>query len=213
MTTSVQYYQLPHRFIHDLVSFVVLQNYLHHSEGRGSGVLEAETATLCAEEAQYTNSRIFAAVSRDRLCGSIRIFKKEPFQQLPMEKLFSFHHGTLPEKDQPVYHIGRFAIAKGSDDRNFRIFKTLMALALNVAEEDDSGTVFAECDLKLLRTIRLLGIEAEAIGHPIYYLGSETVPIRLRRKGYQNFLNNNRDLSGVEVGIYGQESPNMNPLP
>ncbi|WHF51462.1 hypothetical protein QGN23_13700 [Chryseobacterium gotjawalense] len=201
---SIHYYQLASQCTHSLISFVLFQNYLHHCGGMCSKDLEAETSALCAEEEEYSNSHIFVAVSEDHICGSIRIFKKTASQQLPTEKLFPIQLNALVGEEEPMYHIGRFAIAKGSDDRGFRIFKTLMVLALNVATGEKGGTVFAECDLKLLRTIRLLGIEAEAIGAPIHYLGSETIPIQLPWAGYQSFLNRNRDLLRNELGIFWQ---------
>lgn len=210
---KITYLQLSSFFIPELISFVLTENELHHGKGNVFTEMEAEKAALCDEEAQYPNSHIFAAMFQNRICGSIRIFKRKAFQQLPTEKLYPVDLTAITEAGQPVYHIGRFAIVKGCDEKSFRIFKTLMALALNVADKEPTGTVFAECDLKLLRTIRLLGIEAEAIGEPMLYLGSETVPVQLPWANYQSFLNRYRNLPGYKVPLLRQEFSDLNLSP
>lgn len=207
MIKNIHYYQLPDDFMPELISFVIQQNNLHH--GGGVKDFEAEKSALCEEEAQYDDSHIFVARSEGHLCGSIRVFKKGPDQQLPMEKLYPIKVDDWVGAGCSIYHIGRFAIRQGIDQQSFRIFKTLMVLALNVSTQDKDGTVFAECDRKLLRTIRLLGIEAEAIGTPIHYLGSETIPIQLPWGGYQNFLNENRSLLEDEIPLFGSAGSGM----
>lgn len=193
--------------IGELISFVIHQNYLHHGEHKMLNDLEDLNAALCAEEQHYVPSHIFLAVSKGEMCGSIRIFKKKPFQQLPMEKLYPIALQKVAGENEAVYHIGRFAIRKGIDQNGFRIFKTLMVQALNIATQDQGGVVLAECDSKLLRTLRLLGIEAEAIGVPIFYMGSETIPIRLPWAGYQDFLKKNKSLLQHEGRPVGKEFP------
>ncbi len=209
----INYLQLSSLFIPELISFVLTENELHHGKGGGLTTPEAESSALCSEEAQYVNSHIFAALSEGRICGSIRIFKRKAFQQLPTEKLYPIDLDMFTEPNQPVYHIGRFAIAKGCDEKGFRVFKTLMALALKISNTDPTGIVFAECDLKLLRTIRLLGIEAETIGKPILYLGSETVPVMLPWAGYQHFLNTYSNLPGYQVPVVRNAVSDMNLSP
>lgn len=210
---KIKYLQLSSLFIPELISFVLTENELHHGKGRGLITPEAEISALCSEEAQYANSHIFAALSEGHICGSIRIFKRKTFQQLPTEKLYPVDLDIFTEPNQPVYHIGRFAIAKGCDEKGFRVFKTLMALALTISNTDPTGIVFAECDLKLLRTIQLLGIEAESIGKPILYLGSETVPVMLPWAGYQHFLNTYSSLPGYKVPILRNAVSDMNLSP
>lgn len=204
MIYDIEYYTMCHEKIDELIHFVINENHLHHREVLKAEDINSVRQILCAEEKQYFNSHIFVATSNNIICGSIRIFQKTATQILPIEKNFNINVEDLAGAGIPIYHIGRFAVSKGADKRGFRIFKTLMVLALNVATREKGGTVFAECDVKLLRTIRLLGIEAEAIGAPIHYLGSETIPIRLPWTGYQSFLNRNRDLLRNEVGIFWQ---------
>lgn len=194
MDKTIHYYRLPLSYTRALISYIITENYLHHGIHKEPAELESETAMLCAEEAQYTDSHIFGAMAGDRICGSIRICKKLPGQVLPLEKMYGIDICALVPDGVSVYHIGRFAVSKGADGSGIRVFKTLMALALRVADKDPAATVFAECDRKLLRTVRHLGIEAEAIGRPIFYLGSETVPVQMPRGSYQKFLEANKAL-------------------
>lgn len=199
MNKPLSYFRLPLTCIKELVSYVIRENYLHHGVQEDAAELESETAALCAEEAQYTESHIFVAMDGNRICGSIRICKKLPGQLLPLEKMSCIDISTLVPDCASVYHIGRFAVSKGADGSGIRVFKTLMALALSVADRDLAATIFAECDRKLLRTVRHLGIEAEAIGNPVFYLGSATVPVKMPWASYQKFLNANTALLREEV--------------
>lgn len=190
-----------HENVDELIHFVINENHLHHREIVTVEQINSTRQLLCTEEKQYVNSQIFVAMSDSIICGSIRIFQKTVTQILPIEKIFNITVEDLVGAGTPIYHIGRFAVSKGADKRGFHIFKTLIALALQVAQQGQGGIVFAECDVKLLRTIRLLGIEAESIGAPILYLGSETVPIKLPWAGYQVFLEKNKNVLNRKLQI------------
>ena len=194
MIQNIEYYKMCHENVDELIHFVINENHLHHREIVTVEQINSTRQLLCTEEKQYVNSQIFVAMSDSIICGSIRIFQKTVTQILPIEKIFNINVEDLVGAGTPIYHIGRFAVSKGADKRGFHIFKTLIALALQVAQQGQGGIVFAECDVKLLRTIRLLGIEAESIGAPILYLGSETVPIKLPWAGYQVFLEKNKNV-------------------
>ena len=201
MIHNIEYYTMCHENVDELIHFVINENHLHHREIVTAEQINSTRQLLYAEEKQYFNSHIFVAMSNNIICGSIRIFQKTPTQILPIEKIFNINVDDLARAGAPIYHIGRFAVSKGADKRGFHIFKTLIALALQVAQQGQGGIVFAECDVKLLRTIRLLGIEAEAIGKPILYLGSETVPIKLPWAGYQVFLEKSKNVLDRELQI------------
>ena len=204
MIHNIEYYTMCQENVDELIQFVINENHLHHREIVTAEQINSTRQLLCAEEKQYFNSHIFVAMSNNIICGSIRIFQKTANQILPIEKIFNINVEDIAGAGIPIYHIGRFAVSKGADKRGFHIFKTLIALALQVAQQGQGGIVFAECDVKLLRTIRLLGIEAEAIGAPIHYLGSETIPIQLPWTGYQSFLTRNRNLLRNELRIFWQ---------
>lgn len=213
MANHVQYYMMGKANLYDLIHFVIKQNHAHHQEVLNSQDLDSVIQPLFCEERKYSDPHIFCAMSGKVLCGSIRIFKKTPDLTLPLEDLFRIDVESIAGKGMPIYHIGRFAISKGADVLGFRIFKTLISLALSVADRDEGGVVFAECDVKLLRTIRLLGIEAESIGEPILYLGSETVPVMLPWAGYQHFLKKYSSLPGYKVPFLGNAFSDMNLSP
>jgi len=88
-----------------------------------------------------------------------------------------------------IWHIGRFAIRKDIRKSGFILFKTLMAHAIYDVCAIKNSIAIAECDAKLLKTLRVLGIEAIPITNSIHYLGSETVPVILTYQGLKNFLN------------------------
>ncbi|MDN3606425.1 N-acyl amino acid synthase FeeM domain-containing protein [Kaistella yonginensis] len=201
MIQNIEYYTMCHENVDELIHFVINENHLHHREIVTVEQINSTRQLLCTEEKQYVNSQIFVAMSDSIICGSIRIFQKTVTQILPIEKIFNINVEDLVGAGTPIYHIGRFAVSKGADKRGFHIFKTLIALALQVAQQGQGGIVFAECDVKLLRTIRLLGIEAESIGAPILYLGSETVPIKLPWAGYQVFLEKNKNVLNRKLQI------------
>ena len=201
MIQNIEYYTMCHENVDELIHFVINENHLHHREIVTVEQINSTRQLLCTEEKQYVNSQIFVAMSDSIICGSIRIFQKTVTQILPIEKIFNITVEDLVGAGTPIYHIGRFAVSKGADKRGFHIFKTLIALALQVAQQGQGGIVFAECDVKLLRTIRLLGIEAESIGAPILYLGSETVPIKLPWAGYQVFLEKNKNVLNRKLQI------------
>lgn len=201
MIPNIEYYTMCHENVDELIHFVINENHLHHREIVTVEQINSTRQLLCTEEKQYVNSQIFVAMSDSIICGSIRIFQKTVTQILPIEKIFNINVEDLVGAGTPIYHIGRFAVSKGADKRGFHIFKTLIALALQVAQQGQGGIVFAECDVKLLRTIRLLGIEAESIGAPILYLGSETVPIKLPWAGYQVFLEKNKNILNRKLQI------------
>lgn len=201
MIQNIEYYTMCHENVDELIHFVINENHLHHREIVTVEQINSTRQLLCTEEKKYVNSQIFVAMSDSIICGSIRIFQKTVTQILPIEKIFNINVEDLVGAGTPIYHIGRFAVSKGADKRGFHIFKTLIALALQVAQQGQGGIVFAECDVKLLRTIRLLGIEAESIGAPILYLGSETVPIKLPWAGYQVFLEKNKNVLNRKLQI------------
>ena len=60
--------------------------------------------------------------------------------------------------------------------------------------ENKNDILLAECDNKLLRTMKLMGIQAQRLGEGLKYLGSETTPIYITYSGMADFFQKNRDL-------------------
>ena len=209
MDEKIYYYRLPPSCRETLIRYVISESEKHYGALQQGWIFEDEVAALCAEEQHYTHSHVFAALAGDKICGSIRICRKMPGQVLPLEKLFSVNITALVAANTPVFHIGRFAVSQGISSGAICVFKTLMALALSEADKYPGGITFAECDCRLLRTIRHLGIEAQTLGKPVFYLGSETVPILLRHENYQLFLKRNQHLLGKEVPLWGERQESL----
>ncbi len=185
--------QLGANQLYDLAKFVVKENFIHHSKYINSQQLEDGVDAVYKEEAKFNNSKIF--VSRDstnEINGSIRVLKWNSRDTLPIEKLFDIKPSLLTSSTgTEIWHIGRFAIKQFSDKAGFSIFKILMTFAINEVCRNENSIALAECDVKLLKILRLLGIEAETLADPIYYLGSETIPVLLTYKGLKHFLDKN----------------------
>lgn len=188
MKDQITYYQVGKTLATKVASFVVLQNYEHHQQTIDRTKLEKEITALSDNDEHIKFSKTFVAILNQKICGSIRIYKKTENIKLPIEKLFEIDPEKIVEPNSTIYHIGRFAVKKGADERGFRIFKTLMALALNEVNLSEKSAVFAECDSKLLRILKIVHIYPEPIGNPINYLGSETIPVLLKPSGFERFL-------------------------
>jgi len=185
--------QLGNNSLHDLAKFVVFENFVHHSKYFNPQQLKQEVDIVYKEEVKFNNSKIFVSRDdKDNINGSIRVLKWNSKDILPIEKLFEIKPSSLINNiDTEIWHIGRFAIKQFSDKAGFGVFKTLMTFAINEVCKNENSIALAECDVKLLRILRLLGIEAEALADPIYYLGSETIPVLLSYKGLKRFLDKN----------------------
>lgn len=188
------YSSLNKNILFDLAKFIVEENYKHH-DIYNMQTSKNEMYSICQEEEAFNNSKIF--ITRDNfnsIIGSIRIVEWNSTDILPIEKLFGINVKKIEENNHKVWHIGRFAIRKGADQKGFNVFKTLMVLALNEVCENENSIVLAECDAKLLRILKLLGLEAEVLADSINYLGSETIPVMFSYGSLKSFVNKNQHL-------------------
>ena len=199
----LKYYPLDKQYLFELARFVVEENYNHHC---GSNQLfNKEVDEVYLEELKLDNSKIFVSTDQyHSIVGSIRVSKWNGRETLPMQKLFNINIGNLRQnKNYSVWHFGRLAIKKGIDKKGFNVFKTLMVCAINEVCQNESCFALAECDAKLLRVLKLLGIEAITLADSIDYLGSETIPVLLTYAGLKKFLDNNRHLLPQNLGSTG----------
>lgn len=190
----INYYCLDRQNLFELAKFVVEENYNHHC---GSNQLfNKEVDEIYLEELRLDNSKIFVSIDQyQSIVGSIRVSKWNEQEVLPMQKLFNINIAQLTQnKKYKVWHIGRFAIKKGVDKTGFNVFKTLMVCAVNEVCQNENCFALAECDAKLLRVLKLLGIEAITLADSINYLGSETIPVLLTYTGLKKFLDTNSHL-------------------
>ncbi|MEC3881174.1 hypothetical protein [Parapedobacter sp. 10938] len=165
----------------DLAKFVVTENFKHHV-GTDDPV-EYECAINCIyadEQGYFDKAQIFVSKGFDRsIIGSIRVLRWNYIDVLPIQRIFGINPLDIDDSPncRPIWHIGRFAIKKGSGDVN--LLKQLMVCAIASVCEDENAIAYAECDCKLLRVLAALGINAHPLGNAVNYLGSGTIPIRM----------------------------------
>lgn len=184
---------LSNKDLRELSEFVVTENFNHHEDEADAEQFRAEVDDIYQEEKSFNNSKIFVSRDNDqKINGSIRVLKWNRTDVLPLEKLFSINpQDIIKNKSTDIWHIGRFAIKKGIDKTGFGVFKTLMAYALNEVCQNENSVAIAECDAKLLKVLKLMGIEAITLAKPIHYLGSETIAVLLTYNGLKRFLDKN----------------------
>lgn len=179
-----------------LARFVVTENYKHHTNGATQLDINTEINSIFKEELNYfENSLVFVSREFDKsIRGSIRVLRWNYLDTLPIQKIFNINPiGYRGGKHQePVWHIGRFAIRKGVRDIN--LLKQLIVCAIAPICNNENAIAYAECDSKLLRVLLAMGIEAHSIDKSIHYLGSETIPVCMTCDGLIEFYHKNKSL-------------------
>ena len=184
--------------IRKLAEFVVAENQRHHCAADEPFVSEEDSInSVCNEEMAFSPSYLYIAKNNSgKIIGSIRVFKWDKKQQLPIEKIFGINPMTAIH-DEPKYnywHIGRFAIDSFSGISTLMLFKQLVFLSIKPIIEDTDSYMIAEMDSKLLRTLNALGIETIQLGESVQYLHSETIPVCAKREGLLYFYNKYKDI-------------------
>ncbi len=175
--------------VSDLAKFIVNENFKHHCKTQRPSGYEEDIACIYNEEkAFYKDSEVY--VTKDNLGtinGAIRVLKWNYTDVLPLQKIFGINPFLVINNPNvnAIYHIGRFAIKQ--ELRDISLLKQLMVCAISPICKHRENIAFAECDSKLLRTLRLLGIKVTEIGASVHYLGSETVPIVMDYRGLISF--------------------------
>lgn len=196
MNNCYTVHQLPICKLYQLAEFVVHQNYRHHTKEVESDY-RGEILSVYREELSYsTRSHILVATTfENQIIGSIRLMNWDRKQKLPIQTHFhlpSFTH-LLPHDCATIWHIGRFAVSSDANSR-LTLFKQLMLYAMKPIYENKNDILLAECDNKLLRIIKMMGVQAQGLGESVRYLGSETTPIYISYSGVIDFFQKNRGL-------------------
>ncbi len=125
--------------------------------------------------------------------ASIRITYWDKETCLPIQKLFDIKTEDLliPEVDH-FWHIGRFVISGKIIGNQINILKKMLFDAFYGPYSLGSGLVIAECDRKVVNTLRKLEIESYQLGDPIIYLYSETLPIYIKSQWLETFIQKNK---------------------
>lgn len=189
------YHSCNKSMLFDLAKFVVEENYKHHNVFSIKSSKD-EIQEIYEEESTFDDSKIFVTKdSFNSVIGSIRVMKWNRSNILPIQKIFQINiNEIIIDRNCEIWHIGRFAIKKGVDTKGFNIFKSLMAYAINEVCKTENSVAVAECDSKLLRILNLLGLETTILADPIFYLGSETIPVLFTHKSLKRFLEVNNQL-------------------
>ena len=62
-----------------------------------------------------------------------------------------------------------------------------------------NSIMVAECDSKFVKVLNILGIQTQALGKGINYLGSETLPIYTTSEWLKVFLDKNENLISANI--------------
>lgn len=177
--------------IHEIVEFVVTQNYAHHTSESTSICTINEIEDIYKEELSYSKDSAYFIVldKAGKMIGCIRTFKWDRHTLIPMQKIFHISPLEMVETkpDTSFWHIGRFAIDSNSGFSTITLFKQLMTLAVTPILHEKDSYMIAEIDSHLLRIMNTLGIETQQIGYPILYLASETIPVCSSKRGLIKF--------------------------
>ncbi len=188
--------KLPKNQLINLAEFVVSENFKHHANNKLPQDYKNDVNSIYEEEMNYyENSEVYTAKDTEgTILGAIRILKWNYTDVLPLQKIFGinpFFAIHVPNVHN-IYHIGRFAIKK--EVRDINLFKKLLASVAELICTNTGNVAFAECDSKLLRILKLLGVKPMVIGESVNYLGSETIPIAMTYDGIIDFYNKNKHL-------------------
>lgn len=181
-----------------MVEFVVKTNYIKHQNDIFPVDVDNEINDIYKSEIEYSSNSLFYALkdNENKVIGAIRVMKWDGNSILPIQKDFGVDIEKIGIMGRDIWHVGRFAVH--SDIKSFKIlvmFKTLLYYAISPICESRNNIMLAECDRKLLLTLRRLHIDIEEIGQSMIYLGSETCPILSDTKGLTPFLDENPEYS------------------
>lgn len=86
------------------------------------------------------------------------------------------------------------AVLQGDEMNSIKLLKTLMMYAIYPICMDTNSIMVAECDGKLMITLRCLGIPVKALGQSKTYLFSETTPVFCYRNDLLSFFQKHKYL-------------------
>lgn len=203
LADSYSIYESDNDCAEEVAKFVVKENYVHHLSQRIIGnVMKEEISSVCIEERMHHNSQFYLArTNQGKLIGSIRVFKWNRKDTLPIEQIFRINplEKIGNNKNYSYWHVGRLAIEQDAGFSTLTLFKELMALAIEPIVHDMHGYMIAETDCKLLRVMNMLGINTTVVGKPVNHLASMTVPVYSSRTDlipyYDKVMRGNRSCS------------------
>lgn len=189
--TDYSIFRVDAELLYTMASFVVMENYNHHSSSVMNNTVKYEIDKIYMEELLYVNYSRYYIVrdKKGKMVGCIRVFKWDKKTPTPMQRVFHICPLTSVENNMEAsfWHIGRFAISAASEFSTIILFKQLMALAITPILQEKNSYMIAETDRHLLRVMNMLGIETRQLATSMTYLASETIPICASRQGLTKF--------------------------
>lgn len=188
--------------LEEIVGFVVKENYLHHQKNIPENISEEIRELIIEEQELLPTSRFFLAKDNEgQLIGCIRIHRWNRTSDLPITKFgICIEESVSKNENTNIWHVGRFAIKRHTCSEPLKIFKTLIECAISPIVNCNIGIMLAEIDVKLMSSLRHLGIELKLISNPFYYLGSETCLVFARDTDLMTFYLSHVYLLNMENG-------------
>ena len=192
---------------HDLADYTkfVLRIYYEHHLHVPAPIEEVE-ACIKEDEERYSLTHFYALKTKNgQTFGTINVSKWNGKDEFAIDKEYGLNakeliktRGLTPPE---IWHIGRFATDRQiiNSNRELRLlqvlyFKLLLTCVFHHICAYPDNVMFAECDIKLQKTLNTLGIFSEELAEPQMILGSETVPIFNNGAGLQQFYDNHKYL-------------------
>lgn len=189
--------------IYLISKFVVEENYKHHSTILDSCNIKEEISSIYNFEIDNLNNSIFH-IKKDELTleilASIRSLRWDGITKLPIETIFNIEVNNFlsGRHYKDLWHIGRFAISNKIN--SIKLLKDMIIGAISPICDNERSITLAECDQKLLRTLKTLGIHAQIIGNPKIHLESITYPVLFSYHTLLNFfLENSKNFPVQQV--------------
>lgn len=156
----------------------------------------ADYNALIGEDSVFFGQSIYYVLRNKinhEIHASIRITYWDKETSLPIQKLFGIKTEDLliPGVDN-FWHIGRFVISGKIIGNRINILKKMLFDAFYGPYSMEDGLIIAECDRKVVNTLRKLEIESCQLGDPIIYFYSETLPIYIKSEWLEAFIQKNK---------------------
>ncbi|MCU7692899.1 hypothetical protein ACFSPU_01445 [Haoranjiania flava] len=155
-----------------------------------------ELGVLYAEDTNYFSNSVYYVLrdhKKNNIHASIRTTLRDRNCTLPIEKLFGIKIDRLPFiETQNIWHVGRFFISNKIPGNRIKLLKKMLFNAFYPIASIGNSILFAECDAKLIYTLRKFGINVETLGSSIEYICSETFPICIQDDTLMSFIKKNQ---------------------
>jgi len=188
----------------ELIHFYLITTQEHYKpDGYSEQDYHTDYKALIGEDSAFFDQSIYYVLRskiNNEIHASIRITYWDKEICLPIQKLFDIKTEDLliPEVDN-FWHIGRFVISGKIIGNRINILKKMLFDAFYGPYSLGNGLVIAECDRKVVNTLRKLEIESYQLGDPIIYFYSETLPIYIKSQWLETFIQKNK-LSQCSTG-------------